>query len=189
MSYTNIDLCSRALVELGANAISSFDETSTEATVASQLYQPTLENLLASYPWRFALKQKTLAKLQAKPLADYQYAFQLPNNCLRILSAGQNVKSSGLQYKIVGSCLYTNAPEVVLNYIEKPNESIFPPFFVKAFISQLASEFCLPLTESTTRTDYMRKIAAEELKQARLVDSQQSINPCFQDFSLIEVRA
>jgi hypothetical protein len=189
MSYTNIDLCSRALVELGANSISSFDETSCEATVASQLYQPTLENLLASYPWRFALKQKSLARLENKPVSDYQYAFQLPNNCLRILSAGQSVKSSGLQYKIVGKCLYANTSKVILNYIEKPDESTFPPFFVKAFITQLASEFCLPLTESTTRTDYMRKIAAEELKQARLVDSQQSINPCFQDFSLIEVRA
>ena len=188
MSYTNIDLCSRALVELGANSISSFDEASAEAKVAAQLYQPTLENLLASYPWRFALKQKSLGQLQTKPISDYQYAFQLPNNCLRILSAGQNVKSSGLQYKIVGSCLYTNAPSVVLSYIEKPDESTFPPFFVKAFISALAGEFCLPLTESTTRTDYMRKIADAELKQARLVDSQQSVNPCFQDFSLIEVR-
>lgn len=188
MSYTNIDLCARALVQLGANSISSFDETSTEAKVATQLYQPTLENLLASYPWRFALKQKTLGQLQTKPITDYQYAYQLPNNCLRILSAGQSAKSSGLKYKIVGSCLYSDAPTVVLSYIEKPDESTFPPFFIKALITQLASEFCLPLTESTTRSDYMRKIADQELKQARLVDSQQSVNPCFQDFSLIEVR-
>ena len=188
MSHTAISLSSKALIMLGAKSITSFDEETSEAEVAHQLYETTLENLLTCYPWRFALRQISLGRLQTTPMTDYQYAFQLPNNCLRILSAGQNTKSSGLKYRIVGTCLYTNAPEVVLTYIEKPDESTFPPFFVKALVANLAAEFCLPLTESTNRTDYMRKIAVEELAQARLVDSQQAINPSFQDFSLIEVR-
>lgn len=188
MSDTAITLCSKALVKLGAKSITSFNEETTESEVASQLYETILQDLLSSYPWRFALQQVSLGRLQTTPLTDYQYAYQLPNNCLRILSAGQNTKSSGIKYRVVGTKLYANVPEVVLTYIEKPDESTFPPFFVKALIANLASEFCLPLTESTTRTDYMRKIAAEELTQARLVDAQQATNSCFQDFSLIEVR-
>jgi hypothetical protein len=188
MSDTAITLCSKALVKLGAKSITSFNEETTEAEVASQLYETILQDLLSAYPWRFALQQNTLARLQTTPLTDYQYAYQLPNNCLRILSAGQNTKGSGLKYRVIGTRLYTNSPEVVLTYIEKPDESTFPPFFAKALIAQLAAEFCLPLTESTTRTDYMRKIASEELTQARLTDSQQATNSCFQDFSLIEVR-
>ncbi len=188
MSHTAISLSSKALIQLGAKSITSFDEETSEAEVASQLYEPTLENLLTCYPWRFALQQNSLGRLQTTPMADYRYAYHLPNNCLRILSAGQSTKSSGLKYRIVGKHLYTNAPEVILTYIEKPNENTFPPFFVNALVAQLAAEFCLPLTESTARTDYMRKIASEELTQARLVDSQQATNPSFQDFSLIEVR-
>ncbi len=189
MTNTKIDLCSQALVKLGAKSIASMDENTTEAMVAQQLYEPTLQNLLSSYPWRFALCQTPLGRLDETPIADYQYAFQMPSNCLRVLSAGQNNKSAGLNYKIVGKKLYTSVPTVVLTYLCRPEEDTFPPFFNQALVDHLAAEFCLPLTESSNRTEYLKKCAAESIKQARLIDSQQSVNPCFQDFSLIEVRS
>ena len=188
MNDTAIALCSKALIKLGAKSITSFEEETAEAEVANQLYESTLQNLLASYPWRFALTQKNLARLTESPISDYQYAFQLPNDCVRVLSAGQNIKSSGLNYKIVGQKLYTNAPAVVLNYIRRPEENSFPAFFTDALIGKLAAEFCLPLTESTTRTDYIKKLSDISISAARLVDAQQNINSSFQDFSLIEVR-
>lgn len=188
MTYTKIDLCSRALVKLGASPITSFNEATAEAKVCTQLYEPTVESLLAAYPWRFALEKAELARLVAKPMADYQYAYQLPNDCVRVLSAGNGFKSQGLKYKIVGGKLHTNAERVVISYIARPDESTFPPFFSNALIAKLGAELCLPLTESTTRTDYMYQRADEEFKVAKLTDSQQDVPACFQDFSLIEVR-
>ena len=188
MSDTAITLCSKALTKIGAKSITSFEEDTAEAEVANQLYEPTLQNLLASYPWRFALKQKNLARLTNTPVSDYQYAYQLPGDCVRVLSAGQNIKSSGLDYKIVGQSLHTNAENVILNYICRPEEDDFPAFFKEALIGKLATEFCLPLTESTTRTDYVKKMSETSISSARLIDSQQNINSTFQDFSLIEVR-
>jgi len=188
MSYTKIDLCSRALVKLGANTISSFNEATAEAKVCTQLYEPTVESLLAAYPWRFALDKAILARLISKPTADYQYAYQLPADCVRVLSAGNGIKSQGIKYKIVGNTLHTNAEKVVISYIARPDETTFPPFFTNALIARLAAELCLPLTESTTRTDYMYQRAEEEFKIAKLTDSQQDVPACFQDFSLIEVR-
>lgn len=188
MTYTKIDLCARALVKLGASAIASFEEETAEAQVCAQLYEPTLESLLAAYPWRFALKKTTLARLIDKPSADYQYAFQVPKDCVRVLSAGNGFKSQGIDYKIVGKTLHTNANKVIISYISKLDESNFPVFFCNALIAKLAAEMCLPLTESTSRTEYMYKRFEEELKTAKLTDSQQDIAPCFQDFSLIEVR-
>ena len=84
--------------------------------------------------------------------------------------------------------MHTNSEQIIISYISRPNESAFPAFFSNALIARLAAEFCLPLTESTTRTDYMYQRADQECKEARLTDSQQDISPCFQDFSLIEVR-
>lgn len=189
MSYTKIDLCSRALVKLGANPIASFNEATAEAKVCAQLYDPTLESLLAAYPWRFALGKAELACLNTTPTADYRYAYQLPYDCVRVLSAGNGAKSQGLKYKIIGNTLNTNAEQVIISYISRPDEAAFPPFFCNALITRLAAELCLPLTESTTRTDYMYQRAEEEFKSAKLTDSQQDIPACFQDFSLIEVRA
>ena len=45
MSDTAITLCSKALVKLGAKSITSFDEETTEAEVASQLYDTILQDL------------------------------------------------------------------------------------------------------------------------------------------------
>ena len=188
MAYTKIDLCSRALVKLGAKAIASFNEATAEAEVCAQLYDPTVESLLAAYPWRFALEKAKLARLVETPTADYKYAYQLPHDCVRVLSAGNSFKSQGLKYKIVGGTLHTNAENVTISYISRPDESVFPPFFCNALIAKLGAELCLPLTESTTRTDYMYNRADEEFKAAKLTDSQQDVPACFQDFSLIEVR-
>ena len=188
MAYTKIDLCSRALVKLGAKTIASFNEATAEAEVCAQLYDPTVESLLAAYPWRFALEKAELARLVETPTADYKYAYQLPKDCVRVLSAGNKIKSQGLKYRIVGNMLHTNADNVTISYVARPDESAFPPFFCNALIAKLAAELCLPLTESTSRTDYMYQRAEEEFKAAKLTDSQQDVPACFQDFSLIEVR-
>ncbi len=188
MNLTAIDICSQALVKLGANPISSFEEETTEARVATQLYSVVAESLLTSYPWRFALTQNKLNRLVKVPESDFRYAYALPNDCIRILSAGTAGRGQGLDYRICGRELHTNTDTVLLSYVYRPSESDFPPFFVQALIARLAAEFCLPLTESTSRTDYLRKLSGEELQNARLIDSQQSVNSSFQDFSLIEVR-
>ena len=189
MGFTSIDLCSRALVKIGAKSISSLNEETAESSVAEQLYTTTLEGLLSSYPWRFALSQRELARLNNDPNADYKYAYALPNDFLRAISAGPKGRGKGLDYRIQGSELHTNSETVILTYIYKPNEINFPPFFSQLLIAWLAAEFCLPLTESTARTDHLRTVAEEEYRRAKLIDSQQSVPQSFQDFSLIEVRS
>lgn len=188
MTLSALDICSRALVQLGAHPIASFNEETTEAHVAAQLYPLTMRTLLSSYPWRFALKQASLARLLTPPASDFRYAYALPADCVRVLSAGRSVRGSGLNYRIAGGALHTDSETVMLTYITQPDESDFPAFFVSALTARLAAAFALPLTESTNRTDYLRKIAAEEVQSARLIDSQQAVPAAFQDFSLIEVR-
>lgn len=189
MPFTSIDLCSRALIKIGAKSISSFSEESAEATVAEQLYTPTLEGLLSSYPWRFALSQRELARLVQAPNGDFAYAYALPNDFLRAISAGTAMRGKGLNYRIFNNQLHTDSESVLLTYLYKPTESDFPPFFSQLIISWLAAEFCLPLTESTSRAEHLRKLAETDFIRTKLIDAQQSVPSCFQDFSLIEVRS
>lgn len=189
MSLNPILLCSRALVKIGANAITSLAEETTEARVAKQLYPLVRDGLLACYPWRFALRQKKLNQLVEKPVADYLFAYQLPNDLLRIISAGTGERGKGIEYRIMGNQLHTNIPDVILTYLSRPYESMFPKFFEQALVSALAVEFCLPLTESSNRQEMLKKQATDDFKLAKQVDSQQAVPSAFQDFSLIEVRS
>ena len=188
MSLSAIALCSRALIKIGAEPLSSFEEGTAESLIAASLFPTVRDGLLSSYPWSFATAQRVLKHLAAQPVADYAYAYQLPPDFLRALSAGSGARGRGLPYRILGGRLHSDAEEVVLSYIFRPGEADFPPFFAQALILRLAAEFCLPITESTSRAEALTKLAEEETRRARLVDSQQDLPERFEDFSLVGAR-
>ena len=188
MAISDIALCSRALLKIGAGSIASFDEGTAEAEVAANLYPSTRDALLSAHPWSFATGQATLAKLVTEPVADYAVAFQLPGDFLRALSAGAGGRGRGVDYRIAERRLHAHVDEVVLTYIFRPDELEFPPFFDAALIARLAAEFCIPLTESTSRADSLHKLADVEFQRAKVIDSQQESPGRIEEFSLIEVR-
>ena len=106
------------------------------------------------------------------PVADFSHAFQLPGDFLRVLSAGGGGRGRGLAYRIHERRLHANAESVTLTYIFRPDESTFPPFFDQTLIHRLAADFCLPLTESTSRAELLEKIAEASWRHARLIDAQ-----------------
>lgn len=187
MALSSIALCSRALLKIGTRSISSFDEGTAEAEVASSLYSPTRDAMLSSHSWSFATAQATLPRLDVTPVADYQYAFQLPSDFLRVLSAGVG-RGHGLDYRIQEKRLHADTPEVVLSYVFRPDETDFPPFFDQALIARLAGEFCIPLTDSTSRAETLLKIADVEAKRARITDTMQETTQAIEDYSLVKAR-
>lgn len=189
MAMTAIEICSTALLKLGARAISSFSEASTEADVARGLYAVTRDGLLATYPWSFTQAQLALAAGPTAPTADFAHAFALPADCLRVLSAGVGTAGRGLDYRIQGRELLTDADSLTLTYQRSVPEADLPPFFVTALIARLAAELCIPLTESAARAENLYRLAAAELRLARLLDAQQSTPRHVEDFTLIRARS
>jgi hypothetical protein len=188
MALSSIAICSRALLKLGADTIASFDEGTAEAEVAANLYPSTRDALLSAHPWSFATAQTTLARLTAEPLADFDVVYQLPADFLRALSAGAEGRGRGLDYRIHERRLHANVEPVVLTYVFRPDESAFPPFFDQTLIARLAAEFCIPLTESTSRAESLHKLAETEFRRAKTIDSQQDRPERFEGFSLADVR-
>lgn len=180
---TAVALCARALLKLGAMPITSLTDDRTEATIANMLYASTRNNLLVQYPWRFAVAQLALVPLQAQPLSEFTYAFQLPADFLRALDVSGHVP-----YRVMRNTLQTNSADILLRYIYQPDESQFPQHFQAALVARLAAEFCLPLTENTSRADLLSNRADQEFMRAKRVDTQQDTPNALQDFSLINAR-
>ena len=188
MALNDVALCSRALIRLGAAPITSFADETAESEIAGALFAPTRDAVLSAYPWTFATGQVSLAALSASPLADYEAAFQLPNDLLRAVSAGQGGRGRGLNYRIARGALHTNAASVVLTYIFRPEEEEFPPFFDMALIARLSAEFCIPVTENTSRADALFRLADVEFARARQIDAQQDSPNRLEHFSLADIR-
>ncbi|MCW2237898.1 hypothetical protein [Azospirillum canadense] len=188
MALTAVGLCSRALIKIGATAITAFDEGTAEAEVADALYEPARDALLSANPWSFATRQATLPRLADGPVADFSAAFQLPADFLRALGAGAGGRGRGLDCRIAGRTLQADSDTVTLTYIGRPAEEDFPPFFDQALIARLAAEFCIPLTENSSRADLLQRLAEAEFRRARQIDRQQDSQPGFEDFTLIDAR-
>ncbi len=188
MPLNDVALCSRALMRIGCKPIASFDDGSAESEIAGALYAPTRDALLSAYGWSFATGQVALARLSDAPLADYTYAYALPNDFLRALSAGTGARGRGLNYRIARNALHCDAESIMLTYIFLPDESEFPPFFASALIARLAAEYCIPLTESTSRAESLYALANTEFMRARQIDAQQDAPSRLESFPLVDVR-
>lgn len=188
MALNDVALCSRALIRLGAAPITSFADGTAESEIAGALFGPVRDALLSAYGWSFASGQASLTRLEESPLADYQNAFQLPNDFLRAISAGNAGRGRGINYRIARNALHTNAEEVILSYIFRPEEEEFPPYFDMVVITRLAAEFCIPVTENSSRAEALYRLAETEFAKARQIDAQQDSPGRIENFSLIDVR-
>jgi hypothetical protein len=188
MAYSDVDLCSQALVRLGAAPIGSFFEGGAEATVAQRLYALVRDGLVSAHHWSFSIDQSALNDPEEAASADYAWRHLLPGDCLRVISVGAHRAGRGLDYRVQGTSLLANERSITLTYQRRVPESDYPAFFAAALVARLAAEFCLPVTESAARAEVLRKSADLELRQARLVDSQQSTPRRVEDFTLIQAR-
>lgn len=190
MSLSPVAICSRALLKIGAQPIHSFHDDTAEAALALAFYRPTCEALLSAYPWRFATTQARLPRLQDVPLSTYPFAFQLPADCLRVLSAGGGDSTRGLVYRRVGNRLHCASGQVMIDYIAyHPDEDFYAPaYFEQALIARLAAEFCLPLTENSSRAESLYRLAENEFDRAKRIDAQQDTPRALDDFNLLDAR-
>lgn len=188
MALNDIALAARALIRIGAAPITAFDEGTAEAEISGALFPTVRDALLSAYAWGFATGQIELTRLETAPMADFDYAYQLPNDFLRALSAGSGTRGRGLNYRIARGALHTNASEVILTYIFRPEEEEFPPYFDQALIAKLAAELTIPITESTSRAESLYRLAEREFERARQIDAQQDTPGRIEDFTLIDVR-
>jgi hypothetical protein len=185
MASNAIEICSAALLKLGASPIDSLTDAAAEAQLANRLYPIIRDGLLSVHPWSFSLAQVALEQSSVPLRVGYDYAFDLPLDCLRVVSAGAGCRPSGLDYRIQGPQLLASSSAITLRYQRRVPEAMFPPFFVAVLVARLAGEFCLPLTENSTRTEGLQQVAAAELRLARLIDSQQSTPRRFEDLTLV----
>lgn len=188
MSLTQLELVNAALVKLGAFKIAAMTEDSPQAQIAATLYTPVRDALLSAYAWNFATRQILLDAPASTPIADFDYAFDLPGDTLRVVSVGVHTTGRGVTYRVMNNRIETNAPEIIVTYIASVSEAAQPPFFDLVFINRLAAELCVPLTENTARAEGLYRLADQEFSRARSIDAQQDTPAALARYSLIDVR-
>lgn len=182
---SSIDIASNALLLIGDNPISSFNDEGAGAQVAANLYPETKKRLLSEHPWSFALKQQRLNKLSQKPdvLTHFKNAFQLPTDLIRIW----NIQSHS-DYILIGNLLYSNENEVLATYVYNVDEVNLPPHFTKSLEYALASDFAISVTEDNSMSQIMSQKAEMFTAKAMAIDSQGRPQSAIADSPIINAR-
>ena len=155
---TDIDICNLALSHFGARPINSFNDGSDAGRLCGVFYEQTLDEVLRAHPWNFAIKRTTLSRLADAPVYKYAYAFQLPQDYIRVLSINKlNVYDESHHYEIEkGRELLTDYPEVLLRYVYRMTDTTkFDDIFIEALSLKLASKLSTSLSEEAGMSGQM----------------------------------
>ena len=180
---SDIDIASNALQMIGANPISSFDDPGAGAAVAKALYEPLLIALLTDTYWRFAMKKQSLNQLSQTPLNEFQFAYQIPTDNLKVERIYPRIF-----YKIYRDLIYTDASSIEIDYVFRPDTTLLPSYFVLAFTYQLASEFALSVTDNEQKNALYEEKFRNALAKAFSADAQQNPQTPIQDNPFTDVR-
>lgn len=187
MASSAVQICSNALLLLGADTINDFDDDSDRAKIVSNLWPNALEAILRSHPWNCALKRVQLAPDAATPPFDYAYQYTLPGDCLRLLTVGE--RGENPQFELEGRKILYDEALLNLRYVYR-NTSIttWDALLVQAAEAYMAMTCAYPITKSASMQETMTKLWEFKLRQARTTDGLENPPEQLGDFPLLNVR-
>jgi len=166
---TDISICNTSLIMVGADDITSFSDNTVEAKLANSVYKDTKKTLLQYYPWRFSLRQVDLGgALSSPPDFSWNYQYQLPSDCLRIIQL-----ENAQEYELYGRQIYTNVKPARVIYQRNVSEADMPSYFIRALNFHLARLFAMSLQEDGGKMNVFDRAADKETARARQLDAQQ----------------
>lgn len=173
---TAVEVAAAALTAIGAQPISSFDDGSTGAIAATQLYEDVVAAALAEHPWRFACGQTILNRLAAPPAGkEWAAAYQIPTEPTTLAIRAIKIGGINIPFDRYEDLILCNAlpnDEVVADLIFRTNEAFWPPYFTLYVIYRLGSVLAGSVTRDAGIMEEMRKLAETQILSARAMDGQ-----------------
>lgn len=155
---TDISICSRALMLLGAGSISSFDEGTDRAQIVSVAYPGLRDALLSKYAWDFLKVKKKLTRDASNPIGQWAYSYIIPGEAIAGAPAAVFFNTQGKLaascFEIVGRRLYTDEAEVWVDQVEQKPESEWPAYFQQAVVYALCAEIAFAITDQAGVADH-----------------------------------
>ena len=170
-----VNMCNSALNLLGASTISSLTDDTKNARLCNQRYEPVRNRVFRSHAWNCLHKRVQLAQNSIAPVIEYDHAYALPSDCLRVLKIHNGTTDSiadALNYKLEGRNIITDEDTVYAIYIALDTDPNNYDTYLRESIShQLAADLCYAITNNATLANQYMTRADERLREARFIDA------------------
>lgn len=191
MAISDVDIANLALTKLGAQPISSFEDNNTRSAIFNRSYAMLRDKIQRSR-WNFNRAYVSLPALVDSPPFEYQYAYQLPDDYLRLelaaqvqpvgnpppgtISFGPPLSIVGLpgvdlsdynnsrsqDYRIVGRQIWSNIPPPLSIIYGKKEPD--PNQFDAFFVEAFASYLAWQLCEQVTNSNAKKAELRDEYR-------------------------
>lgn len=185
-SAAEIAIVNQALELLGASIITAFD---TDPTTASSASSPNAESaclhyvavrneLLRSFPWKFAITRVQITADGTAPAFGRARRFALPADYLAPLAPYPEDNYEELDWIIEGAYIITDdSSPLDFRYIKVVTDTTtMDPLFKKAFALRLAINMCEAITQSNTKLANLSALYKETVAEARQLSAFEAVN-------------
>lgn len=143
---SEVQICNLALLKFGNITINSLEDNTAQAQACKELYPLMRDELMSLHEWNFALARADISpELQATPAFQYDFAYQLPADCLRVVE----LYGTEAKWAREGNEFLTNQEEeIFIRYIKKVTTTgAFSQVFVNSLAVRLAGELVAKIKE------------------------------------------
>ena len=187
-----VDIANSALNLLGASTISAFTDDSKNARLINQRYEPVRNRVFRSHAWNCLHKRVQLAQNSTAPVVEYDHAYALPSDCLRVLKINNGTTDSiatNLDYKLEGRNIVTDEGTVFIIYIAldtDPNN--YDTYLQESIAHQLAADLAYAVTNNATLAEKYMTRADERLREARFIDATENSLGTIESSEFVDAR-
>jgi hypothetical protein len=187
---SDVEICSNALLLLGARTIASFTEVSDAAKLCANIYPLAKRDILRRHNWNCCLKRVVLSPEVTNPAFDWKYQFARPNNWLRTIQVGY--RGDELEYVMEGVRILANTNVLPLLYVADVTEGEWDSLLVNVMVKRMEMDLAYPITKSTSLRDSLKQEFYAKgvgvLAQAKTIDGQENPPEDWNDSPFLQVR-
>lgn len=177
-----LDIFNLALGHIGQRPITNANDSEV-----CQLYYPYVRDKILSWaPWTFATTRLELAKLAAPPASGFQHQYAIPTYPYMLRALDSNFQRSAYQVELyyptptAGNpqpepqrVILTNVDPLILKYITRSPETVWPPMFQDTTALWLAVNIAQRSTDKTSLRQQLYTELDAQLTRMQDVDGHQ----------------
>jgi len=142
---SKVSMCNSALIKLGTATITSLSDGTKNGRLCNQRYDALRDELLRKHAWNFAIVQAEFARLVETPEFDLTYYYQIPADCIRILS----LSDPDIKYRLEGGKIACDESTLKGRYIKREEDPIkYDALFIESFAWRMAWDLALVVTNN-----------------------------------------
>lgn len=158
MARTGLSLCSRALMNLGAAPINSFDTPGDTAKFLKEAYPAIVEEITSTYQWECMKTKKELTREAVTPPPGFLYSFVMPGDLIgapiSVSPSAQPWSASVTGYEVRGRRIVSNWSRLWIEYAVVKPEAEWPAWFAQLVVGAICSEIAFMVTDQQNVKDY-----------------------------------